>query len=81
MNSSFTINLDDNRLLITAERKEAEDRSYNRKQTFYGKYEKSFILPDSIKTDDIHASFEDGILKVIIPKTEMVKTTKQIEIK
>ena len=74
------MNLEDDVLSICAERKESENK-YNRKQTFYGKYEKSFTLPESVDKENIQAAFEDGILKLSIPKTEeKQKFTKQIEI-
>lgn len=77
----ISLNLDDNVLSISAERKESESK-YNRKQTFYGKYEKSFTLPESVDKESIQASFEDGILKLSIPKVEeKQKVMKQIEIK
>lgn len=75
------MNLEDDVLSISAERKESENK-YNRKQTFYGKYEKSFTLPESVDKENIQAAFEDGILKLSIPKTEeKQKIVKQIEIK
>lgn len=77
----ITLNVEYDTLIIKAERKEVDDQKFNKKQTFYGKYEKSFTLPDSINPDEIQASFEDGILKVIIPKIEEKKKIKQIEIK
>ena len=74
------LNLEDNVLSISAERKESENK-YNRKQTFYGKYEKSFTLPESVDKENIQAAFEDGILKLSIPKVEEEqKLMKQIEI-
>jgi HSP20 family protein len=75
------LSLDDDVLTIKAERKES-DQKFNKKQTFYGKYEKSFTLPNSIDVENIQASFDDGILKLNIPKVEEEpKVTKQIEIK
>jgi len=77
----IALNLDNDVLSISAERKESDNR-YNRKQTFYGKYEKSFTLPESVDKENIQASFEDGILKLNIPKVEeKQKVVKQIEIK
>jgi HSP20 family protein len=75
------LNLDNDVLSITAERKE-NDQKFNRKQTFYGKYQKSFTLPQAIDVEKIEASFDDGILKLNIPKAEEEpKITKHIEIK
>ena len=77
----ISLNLNNDVLSISAERKES-DQKYNRKQTFYGKYEKSFTLPETIDKDNIQASLEDGILRINIPKTEQkAKIAKQIEIK
>ena len=55
-------------LTIKAERKEVKDLKYNRKETYFGKYERSFVLPDTVDKENIRASFVDGILKVVIPK-------------
>lgn len=74
------LNLENDVLSISAERKESENK-YNRKQTFYGKYEKSFTLPKTIDIEKIDASFENGILKLNIPKIEEEKLMKQIEIR
>jgi HSP20 family protein len=76
----ISLSVDYGVLTIKAERKEIEDKKFNRKQTFYGTYQKSFTLPDGTDKENIQASFEDGILKVNIPKTEK-KEIKQIEIK
>ena len=79
---NISLSLNDDVLTIKAERKEVDDQKYNKKQTFYGKYEKSFTLPESVDIENIQASFEDGILKLNIPKLEKEeKITKQIEIK
>jgi len=77
----ITLDVENGVLSIKAERK-ASDQKFNIKQTFYGKYEKSFTLPDSVDSDNIQAAFEDGMLKLTIPKLVEVKkeTVKQIEI-
>jgi len=78
----ISLKVDYDVLTIKAERKEVEDKKFNRKQTFYGKYEKSFTLPEAIDKENIQASFEDGILKINIPKVEKKESdSKQIEIK
>lgn len=76
-----SIKVDDNVLIIKAERK-SDTVKYNRKEAFVGIYEKSFILPDNVDEDKINASFADGVLKLIIPKTIEAKAKqKKIEIK
>ena len=76
------IDVNQRRLSIEAVRKEVKDLKYNRKESFTGKYKRSFILPDDTDADNITANMEDGILIVTIPKLEESKITKKkIEIK
>lgn len=72
-----------NRLEITAERKdekEEKDDGYLRKERTFTKYSRSITLPTEILPEKVEATFEDGVLKLTIPKTE-VEGTKRIEIK
>lgn len=85
--SDINIEIDDNDYLtITAEKssdKEEKDegKNYIRKERNYGKYQRSFYVGD-IDKERIDANFENGILKVAMPKKEEVKSPKQtIEIK
>lgn len=73
----ININIDDDTLSITAERKETDGIRYNRKQSFFGKYERLFKLPDDVDIDNIVANHEDGILKIKIPKLESKIPKKQ----
>jgi HSP20 family protein len=77
-----TVDVNERRLSIEAERKEVKDLKYNRKESFTGKYKRSFILPDDADADNITANLEDGVLTVSVPKLEQPKDTKKkIEIK
>ncbi len=49
----------------------SEDGSYLRKERFTGSCSRSFYVGDEISEDDIHAKFEDGILKITVPKKEL----------
>jgi len=78
----ISLDINDGILTIKAERRSETDGKYNRKESFYGKYEKSFSLPDNVNVDKIDAEFVDGILKLNIPKLENdPKISKVIEIK
>lgn len=79
----ISIDVEKDVLIIKAERKEVKDIQYNRKETYFGKYERSFNLPDNVDAENIEASLVDGILKLIIPKIEVdAKALKKaIEIK
>ena len=81
------IEVDDNDYLtITAEKTSESDSSddgknYVRKERSYGKYQRSFYVGD-IDKENIDASFENGILKVTMPKKEEEKSSKKtIEVK
>ena len=81
------IEVDDNDYLtITATKSESKDSSdkdknYIRKERSYGKYQRSFYVGD-VDKKNIEASFENGILKVTMPKKKEEKSSKRtIEIK
>lgn len=47
-----------------------EDGKYIRRERYYGTCSRSFYVGEDVTQDDIKAKFEDGILKVSIPKKE-----------
>lgn len=49
----------------------SEDGTYLRKERFTGSCSRSFFVGDEISEDDIRAKFEDGILKITVPKKEL----------
>ncbi len=63
------------------EKKEEENKKYlHRERKIYGKIERTFHLED-IDEDAINAEFNDGILKLEIPKKAEEENKKYIEIK
>lgn len=81
------IEVDDNDYLtITAEKntednEEDEKKNYIRKERSYGKYQRSFYV-GGVDKENIQANFENGILKISMPKKEEEKSSKKtIEIK
>ena len=81
------IEIDDNDYLtITAEKntedtEEDEKKNYIRKERNYGKYQRSFYV-GGVDKENIQANFENGILKISMPKIEEEKSSKKtIEIK
>lgn len=81
------IQIDDNDYItITAEKntttdESSDDKNYIRKERSYGKYQRSFYI-GGIDKENISANFENGILKVTMPKKEEEKSPKKtIEIK
>jgi HSP20 family protein len=64
------------------EEKEEKKKDYYVSERRYGAFERSFRLPEGIDTDKIEASFRNGVLKVVLPKTpEAQKAEKKIEVK
>ena len=52
------------------EEKDARDR-YIRQERYTGHYQRSFYVGEDITQEDIHATFENGVLKLIVPKKEI----------
>ena len=75
----------DNMVTITGERKtkkEVKEEDYYKVESSYGKFERSFTLPENVDVENIHAESKDGVLEVIIPKLEKAENkSKKIEIK
>ena len=59
------------------EDKEEKDGKLIRQERRYGKYVRSFSVGRGIKESDIDASFENGVLKLSVPKSKPEQETKQ----
>lgn len=56
-----------------------EDKNYIRKERVYGSSKRQFYVGD-VEEDSIKASFNDGVLKVVVPKREEISNKRKIEI-
>ena len=70
-----TAELKDGYLTVSAETntkkdEKAEDGKYIRRERYSGSCSRSFYVGDGVKQEDIKAKFEDGVLKLEIPKKE-----------
>jgi HSP20 family protein len=77
------ISYSNGQLTINGERKqekESGNSKYHRVERTYGKFYRSFNLPQKIQEDKIDAEFKNGQLVINIPKSEEAKP-KQIDIK
>ena len=77
------VSVSGNLLTITGEKKkekEEGDEHHHHVERFYGTFQRSFRIPANMKTDQVEAVFDKGVLKVTLPKTEESKK-KEIEIK
>lgn len=83
----FKIDINGNLLTISSEaeeNKEEKDENYTRKEYNYSSFSRSFTLPDEVLKDKIEASYENGVLSVVLPKKEEAKKaaiSKKIEVK
>lgn len=74
--SDFDISLDNQMLSISAELSTENDdvnENYTRREFGYSSFKRTFSLPESVETDKINAKYEDGILKVLLPKRDEAK--------
>ena len=74
--NEIKVNYQDKRITITGERKKeekVEEKDIIRRERFEGSFYRSFTLADGVNEDKIHASFKDGVLKLVVPKAEVVK--------
>ena len=77
------ITVESGTLTISGERKadkEQKARRFHRVERFYGRFERSFSIPDDAEAGDVKAEFKDGVLRVHLAKSEKARP-KQIEVK
>lgn len=70
-------------LTIRGEKKQerkVEERNFLRVERTFGSFSRSFMLPENLKTDQIDARFENGVLTITIPKAEPSKP-EEVEVK
>ncbi|MCX6290535.1 MAG: Hsp20/alpha crystallin family protein [Bacteroidetes bacterium] len=82
--NDFHINVENDVLTISAEKKEEKserDEKFTRKEFYYGSFERTFTLPNSVAGEKIEGKYENGILKLVIPKKEEAKKKLVKEIK
>lgn len=69
----FNIELDNDLLTISSEVKneaKVEEGKYSRREFTFSSFKRSFTLPETVKHDEIKASYENGILKIQLPKKD-----------
>jgi HSP20 family protein len=77
------ISIENNVLTLSGERKlerSDEREGYHRIESSYGMFSRSFVLPESLKADEVEADMDEGVLTVRIPKKPEV-APKRIQVK
>ena len=76
--NDFKVELDSNILTITSEKKDKfetkEGERYSRREFSYQSFQRSFQLPkEVVDAEKIEAKYENGVLRLVIPKKEEAK--------
>ena len=73
----FKIHLENNTLTISSQKENQEERQqdgYSRREFSYQSFQRSFVLPKDVVDDEgIRATYENGVLRLVIPKKEEAK--------
>ena len=82
----FKIDVDGNMLTIGSEKEETKEekgKKFTRKEYNYSSFSRGFTLPDEVNLEKIDAKYEDGVLKISLPRKEEAKKSaaKHIAVK
>lgn len=78
----FNINIEGNMLTISSEKetsKEEKEEKFTRKEYNYSSFSRSFTIPEDVKQENISANYENGELKLTLPKTELSRKTSPLK--
>lgn len=70
------IKLEDGTLSVSGSRQfesEQKEGGYHRIERAYGKFQRAFSLPDSVDAEKVTAAYDNGVLRVTLPKKEIAK--------
>ncbi len=82
--SDFQIDIENDQLIVSSEKEnetEGRENGYTRKEFSYSSFSRSFALPENVNEEKIKASYKEGILSLVLPKTkESPSVSKKIKI-
>lgn len=72
------VTLENNVLTISGEKKSEreegqKDSDYRLYERRYGRFQRSFTVPPTVRADDTNATYENGVLSIRLPKSEEAK--------
>lgn len=80
----FKVNVENGLLTVSFEKKEeskSEDVKTVRREFSYRSFKRSFTLDENIDAENIQAKYENGLLKLLVPRKEQAKpASRQINI-
>lgn len=74
--TDFTLNLDQDLLTIEAKKeakKEETKEKYVKREFNFTSFKRTFTLPETVNANNINATYENGVLAIILPKKEEAK--------
>lgn len=80
----FKLSIENFKLTLSGERKfekdvKADNNGWHRLERSYGSFTRTFSLPSTVNVEGVNAEFNDGVLRVTLPKREEVKA-RQIDV-
>ena len=79
----INVSVENGVLSVSGERKtekEEKNKKFHRIERSYGRFERTFMVPEDADGANVKAEFKDGVLQVHLPKTPVAKP-KAIEVK
>ncbi|HXY55295.1 MAG TPA: Hsp20/alpha crystallin family protein [Nitrospirota bacterium] len=73
------VSIVDRELVIKGERKSekgAKEEDYIYREITYGSFERRFLLPEGVKTEELKAKYTNGILEITVPAPAVAKARK-----
>ncbi|MBW7845438.1 MAG: Hsp20/alpha crystallin family protein [Bacteroidia bacterium] len=80
----INIEVNGEQISITGERKMRETKEGEKMhmvENYYGKFSRTFTLPENVNKQAIEAAFADGVLTLQLPKVEVKETKNTITVK
>jgi HSP20 family protein len=73
------VELENGYLTLKGERKmdkKSKDKKVDRREVFYGSFERCMAVPENLKAEEIKAKYHDGVLEITIPVEEKAPAKK-----
>lgn len=76
----FSIDIDEGMLTISSQKEEdtsQEGENFTRREYNYSSFSRSFRMPEGVSPDEIKARYEEGVLKIAVPKREEASVNRK----
>lgn len=76
----FKVEVENGTISISSEEEvsnESENKNYTRKEYSYNSFSRSFTLPENVSEEEIEAKYQNGVLKLTLPKNQPTPPRKK----